>query len=163
MFCSLFQIVISFFERISMHLKGKFLRNAKITFKFEWINWFLKYWSQCGRFSSAYSFTYNFFSLIHNSPKWLHCVSGELAALQWCIYYPLMLKFEGKPPKIYVQTHARQPFGNNFIITGVWHWISFVNCCCSDRIRPTTPTNFALLLSPVRRLQQGLRAYKHSV
>ena len=121
MFCSLFQIVVSFFERINMQLKENFLSNAKISFKFEWINWFLKHWSQCGRFSSAYSFAYNFLSLIHNSPKWRHYVSGEPAALKWCIYCPLMLKFEGKSPKIYVQTHARQPFGNNFIITGVWH------------------------------------------
>ena len=116
MFCSLFQIVISFFERINMHLKENFLRNAKISFKFEWINWFLKHWSQCGRGLSAYSFAYNFLSLIHNSPKWRHYVSGEPAALKWCIYCPLMLKFEGKSPKIYVQTHARQPFGNNFIL-----------------------------------------------
>ena len=29
MFCSLFQIVISFFERINMHLKENFLRNGK--------------------------------------------------------------------------------------------------------------------------------------
>ena len=106
MFCSLFQIVISFFERIDMHPKENFLRNAKISFKFEWINWFLKHWSQCGRDSSAYSFAYNFLSLIHNSPKWRHYVSGEPAALKWCIYCHLMLKFEGKSPKIYVQTHA---------------------------------------------------------
>ena len=106
MFCSLFQIVISFFERIDMHPKENFLRNAKISFKFEWINWFLKHWSQCGRVSSAYSFAYNFLSLIHNSPKWRHYVSGEPAALKWCISCPLMLKFEGKSPKIYVQTHA---------------------------------------------------------
>ena len=106
MFCSLFQIVISFFERIDMHPKENFLRNAKTSFKFEWINWFLKHWSQCGRDSSAYSFAYNFLSLIHNSPKWWHYVSGEPAALKWCIYCPLMLKFEGKSPKIYVQTHA---------------------------------------------------------
>ena len=106
MFCSLFQIVISFFERIDMHPKENFLRNAKISFKFEWINWFLKHWSQCGRDSSAYSFAYNFLSLIHNSPKWRHYVSGEPAALKWCIYCPLMLKFEGKSQKIYVQTHA---------------------------------------------------------
>ena len=107
MFCSLFQIVVSFFERINMHLKEYFLRIAKISFKFEWINWFLKYWSQCGRFSSACSFAYNLLSLIHNSPKWWHYVSGEPAAPKWCIYCPLMLKFEGKSPKIYVQTHAR--------------------------------------------------------
>ena len=83
-------------------------------------------------------------SLIHNSPKWRHCVIREPAAFQWCIYCPMMLKFERKSKKIYVQTHAWQPFENNFIITGVWHWISFANCCCSDRIRPMTPTNFAL-------------------
>ena len=35
MFCSLFQIVISFVERIDMHPKENFLRNAKISFKFE--------------------------------------------------------------------------------------------------------------------------------
>ena len=35
MFCSLFQIVVSFFEIINMHLKENFLRNAKISFKFE--------------------------------------------------------------------------------------------------------------------------------
>ena len=99
MFCSLFQIVVSFFERINMHLKENFLSNAKISFKFEWINWFLKHWSQYVRFSSAYSFAYNFLSLIHNSPKWRHYVSGEPAALKWCIYCPLMLKFEGKSPK----------------------------------------------------------------
>ena len=106
MFCSLFQIVISFFDWIDMHLKENFLRNTKTSFKFEWINWFLKHWSQCGRDSSAYSFAYNFLSLIHNSPKWRHYVSGEPAALKWCIYCPLMLKFEGKSQKIYVQTHA---------------------------------------------------------
>ena len=110
MFCSLFQIVISFFERIDMHPKENFLRNAKISFKFECINWFLKHWSQCGRVSSAYSFAYNFLSLIHNSPKWRHYVSGEPAALKWCISCPLMLKFEGKSPKIYVQTHAGRQF-----------------------------------------------------
>ena len=35
MFCSLFQIVVSFFERINMHLKENFLRIVKISFKFE--------------------------------------------------------------------------------------------------------------------------------
>ena len=114
MFCSLFQIVISFFERINMHLKGNFLRNAKIAFKFEWINWFLRHWSQCGRFSSAYSFAYNFLSLIHNSPKWLCCMSGESAALQWCINCPLMLKFEGKSPK---STYRHMPGSHSEIIS----------------------------------------------
>ena len=116
MLCSLFQIAISFFEGINMHLKEHFLRTAKISFKFEWINWFLKHWSQCGRVSSAYPFACNFLSLIHNSPKWRNYVSGEPAALKWCIYCPLMFKFEGKSPKIYVQTHASQPFENNFIL-----------------------------------------------
>ena len=117
MFCSLFQIVISFFERIDMHSKENFLRNAKISFKFEWINWFLKHWSQCGRVSSEYSFAYNFLSLIHNSPKWRHYVSGEPAALKWCISCALMLKFEGKSPKIYVQTHA----GSHSVIISYYH------------------------------------------
>ena len=103
MFCSLFQIAISFFEGINMHLKEHFLRTAKISFKFEWINWYLNHWSQCGRVSSAYSFAYNFLSLIPNSPKWRNYVSGEPAALKWCIYCLLMFKFEGKSPKIYVR------------------------------------------------------------
>ena len=58
--------------------------------------------------SFLYSFAYSFYSLIYNSLKWRHSVSGELAALQWCIYYPLMVKFEGK---IYVQTHNSQHIG----------------------------------------------------
>ena len=36
MFCSLFQILISSFERINMHLKGNFLRNAKLAFKLDY-------------------------------------------------------------------------------------------------------------------------------
>ena len=99
MFCSLFQIVISFFERINMHPKENFLRNAKISFKFEWINWFLKHWSRCGRVSSAYSFACNFLSLIHNSPKWRHYMSGELAALKYVFTVPWCLNLKENPQK----------------------------------------------------------------
>ena len=68
MFCFLSQM------RLNTHLKENLLRNAKIAFKFEWIKWFSKYWSQCGRFSSAFISVFiclDLFKLykLYNSPK----------------------------------------------------------------------------------------------
>ena len=128
MFCSLFQIAISFFEGINMHLKEHFLRTAKISFKFEWINWFLKHWSQCGRVSSAYPFAYNFLSLIHISPKWTWAENrqhlNDVFTVPWC------LNLKENPPKY---TCRRMPGSHSKIISyyyrRVWFdliWFDFI-------------------------------------